>query len=53
MKMAVLQTLNKNGKEPIDILNIEWEYANKSIDVRAPYAIPVEIAGADKSAQSE
>jgi len=37
----------------IEVLNIEWEYANKSDDVKTPYAVPVEIAGINKTMLSE
>jgi hypothetical protein len=46
MYMAVLKTLDKDGNNPTNMLSIKWSYANKTSDVRMPYGIPIEIAGA-------
>jgi hypothetical protein len=45
MRMAVLETKDLAGANAVDILNIKWEYANKSDDVKIPFQVPSEIAG--------
>jgi hypothetical protein len=32
-----------------EVLNIQWEYAVKSDDVKTPFEVPLEIAGINKT----
>lgn len=36
-----------------EVLNIQWEYAVKSDDVKTPFEVPLEIAGINKTQLSE